>query len=275
MYEAYWNLNAKPFRNAVDRKFFFYGESYEEAYLRLLYTINESKGLLLLVGEGGCGKSFISKIFTKDMLEQGHKVALVTNPDLEPKEFLEEVLCEFGLDASNKSKGELLRELKRFLLESLKQGKHSVLIVDEAHLIQNEKTWEEIRLLLNMEEENRLLLSIIISGRPTVLDSIQKIPSLYERTGLQYRLKPLSCRETGEYIYFRMEKAGCSREIFTADGIKEVYAYSGGIPRKINNICDLSLLLGYGDNSIVVDQALVKKASIDLKGISNDSNFEK
>ena len=160
-------------------------------------------------------------------------------------------------------------------MEILKQGKHCILIIDEAHLIQNEKTWEEIRLLLNMEEENRLLLSIIVSGRPPVLDSMQKVPSLYERTGLQYRLKPLSCRETGEYIYFRMEKAGCTREIFTADGIKEIYAYSGGIPRKINNICDLALLLGYGDNAIVVDQSLVRKASSDLKGLSNDSNFEK
>lgn len=275
MYEAYWNLTAKPFRNIADRKFFFYGEVYEEAYLRLLYTINETKGLLLLTSDGGCGKSFIIKIFAKDMLEEGHKVALLTNPDLEPKEFLQEVLYSFGLDATNKTKGELLRELKRFLLETLQQGKHCILMIDEAHLIQNEKTWEELRLLLNLEEDNRLLISVILAGKPEVVESLRKVPSLAERTGLQYRIKPLTCRETGEYIYFRMEKAGCGREIFTADAIKEVYSFSGGIPRKINNICDLALLLGYGENSIVVDQPLIRKATSDLKGALSENLTER
>ena len=267
MYEAYWNLTSKPFRNTVDRKFFFYNETAEEAYLRLLYSVTDSKGLLLLTGEGGCGKSFIGKIFMKDMLEQNNKVAFVTNPDLEPKEFLQQILYEFGLEYQNKSKVELLRELKKFASENTAKGKLCTLIVDEAQLIQDPKTFEEIRLLLNLEHDGRFLISVVLLGKPEIGDIIQKIPSLVDRTGLQYQIQPLNCRETGEYIYFRMGKAGCGRDIFTEDAVKEIYAYSEGVLRKINNVCDLALLLGYGDGAIIVEPALVKKAVNDLQGV--------
>lgn len=266
MYEAYWNLTAHPFRNTTDRKFFFYNESYEEAYLRLLYSVTQSKGLLLITGESGCGKSFVTKIFSKDMMEQGYQVAFISHPDLEPIEFLQQVLYEFGLPYEGKTKSELLRELKKFALESNSKGKICILVIDDAHLVQNRKTWEEICLLLNLEQDGRFLISIVLCGKPEIADVIQKFAFLKEHTGLQYRVTPLNCRETGEYIYFRMERAGCGREIFTIDAIKEIYAYSQGIPRKINNLCDLALLLGYGDNAAVVDQALIRKALADLQG---------
>ncbi len=266
MYEAYWNLITTPFRNTSDRKFFFYGENYEEAYLRLLYSVTQSKGLFLLTGESGCGKSFITKIFSKDMLEQGYQIAFINNPDLEPYDFLQQVVYEFGLAGQGKSKVELLRELKNFALDCSQKGKICILIVDDAHLIQNRKTWEEICLFLNMEEDGRFLLSIVLCGCPEITDTIQKLPFLKERTGIQYRIPTLTCRETGEYIYFRMEQAGCVREVFTMDAVKDIYAYSQGIPRKINNLCDLALLLGSGENATVIDRNLIRKTVEDIQG---------
>lgn len=266
MYEAYWNLTEKPFRNTNNKKFFFYGESYEEAYLRLLYSISEAKGLMVLTGKGGCGKSFINKIFMKEMLEKGYQVAFITNPDLEPVELLQQILCEFGLEFQNKSKVELLKTLKEFVKENTQKDKLCIILIDEAHLIQSKKTLEEIRLLLNMESNDQSLISVVLSGRTELLDLIGKVPSLKERAGLQCNMPPLSCRETGQYIYHRMEKAGCGREIFSAEAIKEIYILTEGIPREINNICDLALLLGYGDNAIVIDQNIVRKAAQDLKG---------
>lgn len=268
MYESYWNLEEKPFRNTTDPKFFFYAETHEEAYIRMLYCITEAKGLMLLTGEGGCGKTLLCKSFLKEMLENGYRVALINNPDLEPLEFLQKIACEYGLEYKNKSKVELLETLESFIKSNAAQGSTTVLIIDEAHLIENKKTLEEIRLLLNFETDDRFPLSIVLCGRPEFGQTIRNISSLSERVALQYRLKPLSCEETGEYICFRMDKAGCGREIFTAEAVKEIFSHSGGVPRQLNHLCDLALLLGYSDSSIVVNASLAQKAIDDLKGIA-------
>lgn len=269
MYENHWNLREKPFRNFNDKKFFFYSETYEEAYLRLLYNITESQGLFLLLGDSGCGKSYLGKIFMQDMIEQGYRVAFINNPTCSPNEFLQQVLYEFGINAINKTKLELLQELKKFL-ETLQNGKSSILIIDEAHLIEDTKTVEEIRLLLNFEANNRFLLIPILLGKPEMGEMIFK-SSLKERVAMQYCLSPLTCHQTGEYIYYRLNKAGLnktdsSQEIFTPETVRDIYTITGGIPREINRVCDLALLLGYGENSKVVDSALIRKAVENIKG---------
>ncbi len=270
MYESYWNLTTNPFRNITDRNFFFYGKDYEEANLRLLYNITQSKGLLLLTGESGCGKSFVTKIFTQDMLGQGYQVAFISNPDLEPIEFLQQTLYEFGLSYEGKSKVELLRDLKHLAMETNNRGKQCILIVDDAHLIQSKKTWEEICLLLNLEQDGRFLFSIILNGQPELLTVIAKYPFLKERTALQYRINALNLRETGQYLSFRLAQAGAGRELFTLDAIKEIFSYSQGVPRKINNLCDIALLIGYGENAVMIDQTIVHKAIEDIQGISHN-----
>lgn len=264
MYETYWNLMEKPFRNVTDKKYFVYTETYEEAYLRLLYSATESQGLFLLTGEGGCGKTFLAKVFVQDMLEQGHRVAMIGSPTFAPEQFLQQILCEFGVDCSNRSRLELLQELRRFLA-TVPQDKRCILFLDNAHLVPNTPVVEDIRMLLTLESGSRLLLAPVLIGRPELGDLVART-SLRERVALQYRLSPLSCAETAEYIYSRMEKAGCGREIFTQDAVREIHAASGGVPSEINHICDLALLLGYGENAIVVEQGLAGKAIEDLKG---------
>lgn len=265
MYETYWNLKEKPFRNIIDKKFFFYAETYEEAYLRLLYNVGEAQGVFLLLGQSGCGKSLVAKLFMQDMLEQGYRVALIKNPAVAPHEFLQQILYECGITVPNLSKLEMLKELKKIAESG--EGKNYILLIDEAHLIQDMNTWEEIRLLSDLEDKgnNRLCLLPILIGKPEIKDILAKT-NLKGRIGLQYQIRPFNCRETGEYIYYRMEKAGAMREIFTADAVKEIYTATRGIPRDINNVCDLALLLGYGDNAIVIERALILKAMADLRG---------
>ncbi|WP_372366368.1 ExeA family protein [Candidatus Uabimicrobium sp. HlEnr_7] len=266
MYESYWNLLEKPFQNISDPKFLFYGETYEEAYIRLLYSVTESKGLMLLTGEGGNGKTFVCKNFCRETRKQGYQVAFIANPDLEPIEFLQSILSEFNLDYKNKSKLELFKELENFILENAKNGSTTIIVVDEAQSISNQKTLEEVCVLLNIDCIDRIPINVVLAGKPELSQTVLQVPSLYERVGLRYRLRPLNLHETGEYILFRLDKAGCQRDIFTADAVKEVYEHTNGLPRKINNICDLALLLGYGEGSIVVDKHLIKKAVEDLKG---------
>lgn len=264
MYEEYWNLSEKPFRNVADRKYFFYAENYEESYLRLLYNVSEAQGVFFLFGESGTGKSLLSRIFMQDMQEQGYRVALVSNPSHDPHEFLQQILHEFHLEFRNKSRLEIIRDLKEFAQEQTDE-KGCILLVDEAHLISNTAVFEEIRLLLNLETSNRYLISPVLIGKPDLLDTISKT-SLKERMGLRSCLRPLTCRETGEYIYYRLEKSGCSQEIFSAEAIQEIFSATGGLPRDINNICNLALLLGYGEGAVFIDKKIVQKAVADLRG---------
>jgi general secretion pathway protein A len=268
MYESYWNLLEKPFQNISDPKFLFYGNTYEEAYVRLLYSVTESKGLILLTGEGGNGKTFVCKNFCRETKKQGYQVAFIANPDLEPIEFLQSILSEFRLDYKNKSKLELFKELENFICENAKNGSTTIIVVDEAQTIRNKNTLEEICILLNIDFTNRIPINVVLAGKPELSQTVSQVTSLNELIGLRARLRPLNLQETGEYILFRLDKAGCQREIFTSDAVKAVYENSGGLPRKINNICDLALLLGYGQSSIVVDSTLVNKAVEDLKGNS-------
>lgn len=266
MYESHWNLLEKPFQNISNPKFSFYGETYEEAYVRMLYSVTESKGLMLLTGEGGNGKTFICKKFCREMQMQGYQTAFIANPDLEPIEFLQSILSEFKLDYKNKSKLEIFKELEQFIVENAKNGSTTIIVIDEAQTIHNQKTLDELCVLLNIDCIDRLPLNIVLAGKPELSQIVNKVPSLYERIGMRYRLSPLSLKETGEYIFFRLEKANCKRELFTSDAVKEIYQHTKGLPRQINNVCDLALLLGYGEGSIVVNQLLVKKAIDDLKG---------
>lgn len=265
MYENYWNLKEKPFRNTTDRKYFFYGDVYEESYLRFLYSVNESQGLLVLFGESGCGKSLLCKIFMQDMLDQGYKVAFIDNPASSPREFLQQTLFEFGMGFEEKSKIELWRTLRNFV-ESSSTEKCCILLIDEAHLIRDPNIFEEIRLFMNIERDNKFLLHPILVGRSELLETISKT-SLRTRVALQARLAPLDLKSTGEYIYYRVRKSGGMRDIFKEDAIREIYNATQGIPREINNICDLALLIGCGEEAIIVDQALAIKAVTEYKSI--------
>lgn len=264
MYQNYWNLKDKPFRNIADKKFFLYAQTYEEAYVRLLYGVSESQGLFMLLGEGGCGKSLLSKLFCQDLQEQGYRVAAIANPVLNAEEMLQMVLLEFGITCSSQSKVGIYREFRKMAQESSNE-KGYVLVVDDAHLITDMGVFQEMRLLLNLESNNRFLITPILVGKPELAGIVQKTP-LKDRTGLQYHIQPLNYRETGEYIYYRLNKAGATRDIFTVDAVKEVYSATQGIPREINNVCDVALLLGYADNVVAVEPDLVRKAVADLRG---------
>jgi general secretion pathway protein A len=264
MYQNYWNLREKPFRNTADKKFFLYAPTYEEAYVRLLYSVTESQGLFMLMGEGGCGKSLLCKLFCQDLLEQGYRVAAIANPTLNAEEFVQMMLLEFGIPCSNLSKLGIYREFRKLSQEN-KDEKGYVLVVDEAHLLTDMGIFQEIRLLLNLESNNRFFITPILLGKPELTGIVSK-SALKDRISLQYQIQPLNCRETGEYIYYRLNKAGAAREIFTVDAIKEVYIATQGIPREINNLCDVALLLGYAENSITVDANLARKAVADLRG---------
>ncbi|MCD6265936.1 MAG: AAA family ATPase [Deltaproteobacteria bacterium] len=263
MYLEYWGLEKYPFENVPDPDFMYYSQEHEEALVRLVYAAKRSKGAALLTGEVGCGKTTLSKVFIQKLSEDNYDIGLMTNPSLAPSDFLKEILYQLGLSPDTNSKADFLAILNKRLLENMKQDKATLLIIDEAQLIFRQ-TFEEIRLLLNFQLNNRFLLTLLLIGQPELRDIIKDIKQLDQRIAIRYHLNPLNFEQTVRYIVFRLKKAGLKRSIFTKQAVAEVFNYSQGIPRNINNICDMSLLIGFSSKTKVIDSNIIKDVIKDL-----------
>jgi len=213
----------------------------------------------MLTGEVGCGKTTISNVFKEKLQNGKFDIGMITNPSLSSIELLQEILYQLGSDVHYNTKLQLIHALHNKVMGNLKGGKETIVIIDEAHLIKEEETYEELRLLLNLQDDNRFLLTLILVGQPELKELIGKIPQFEQRIPIKYHLSPLNFIDTFKYMQFRLKKAGITKNIFTGDAAKKIYEYSGGIPRKINNICDMSLLAGFIDQARVIDHLIIKK----------------
>jgi type II secretory pathway predicted ATPase ExeA len=258
MYEKFWGLREPPFENVPDPRFLYLSAKHEEALMRLLYAVNGRKGSAILTGEIGCGKTLLSRVLLRKLMDKRFEVVLIANPSLPPISFLREILFQMGVKENFRQKVDILREINKKLLENVKKDKETILIIDEAHLIiNNRQVMEEIRLLLNFQFDERFLLTLILIGQPELKYGISKMPQLEQRIAIKYHLDPLSPSETERYMHFRLKTAGLIQNIFTDKAVNEIYEYSQGIPRKINNISDLSLLIAYSKKEKVVNSNIV------------------
>ena len=258
MYLDYWGLNTFPFENVPDPDFMYYSPEHEEALVRLLYAVKRMKGAALLTGEIGSGKTTLSRVFIQQLPDSEFDIGLITNPSLNALDFIKEVHYQLGLESKSNSKSDLLIILNNRLLENINKGRSTLLIIDEAQLIFGE-TFEEIRLLLNFQMNDRFLMTFLLIGQPELRDMIRGYKQLDQRIAIRYHLNPLSEEETRNYIRFRLEKAGGRGEVFLDKAYQVIFNYSGGIPRKINNVCDLSLLIGFSMKVRVIDADLAQK----------------
>jgi general secretion pathway protein A len=263
MYLEYWGLKEYPFENVPDPKFMYYSAEYEEALVRLLYAVQRKKGAAMLTGEVGCGKTTLSRVLIQKLSEIDCDLGLITNPSLEPLEFLKEICYQFGLNPEKDMKVDLWNLIKTRILDNEKMDKSTVLIVDEAQLASKE-TFEEIRLLLNFQLSDRFLLTLILIGQPELQGIIRDIKQLDQRIAIKFHLEPLNRDEVTEYISSRLKKAGTEKEIFTLDAVSEVYQFSEGIPRKINNVCDMSLMIGFISKIRLIEGLTIKKVAKDI-----------
>lgn len=259
MYLDYWGLKKYPFENVPDPEFMYYSQEHREALVRLVYAVNRKKGAALLTGEVGSGKTLLSRVFIQQLSRQEFDIGLITNPSLETLDFLKEILYQLDLSFRTDSKTELLNILNARLLENMHKKRTTILIVDEAQLVHSD-CFEEIRLLLNFQLNEQFLLTCVLIGQPELKDIIRKYKQLDQRIAIRYHLNPLNYEETLKYIAYRLEKAGRSPDhIFTPEALDEIFIYSEGIPRKINNVCDLCLLIGFSTKEKVIADDIVKR----------------
>ncbi len=259
MYEQYWGLKEKPFENTPDPKFFYASSQHEEALARMLYTVRETKGAGLLTGIYGCGKTLLSRALLKELQKDIYKVAIISNPKLNEVELLRMIAYNLGYSDVPTSKADVLIKLENIFKENLMDGKKTVLIIDEAHAIDDYNIFEEIRLLLNYQLEDKFLVTILLLGQPELKEKIENIKQLNQRIAMRYHLKPLSKEETSAYIEHRLNVVQSKINPFLEDAIEIIYQHSGGIPRRINHICDIALLTGMGAKVKTINDELIKE----------------
>ena len=257
-YTQYWGLRALPFDNVPDPRFYVPCTQHDAALRWLSYGIQTRKGILLLTGDIGCGKTLLSRRLIVGLPPAGYDVALVANPALTPSELLEEVLSQFGLGLGQ-SKAARLQTLNERLQANEQRGVSSVLVVDEAQSIESSNGFEELRLLTNFQLNDRYLLTVVLIGQPELRDRVANIPQLNQRIAVRAHLGPFTAEETTAYITARMGAATDRTDIFTKEAMAIIYEQSRGIGRLINALCDQCLFAGAIEEVSQIDDRLVQR----------------
>ena len=259
MYEEYWGLHTLPFENVPDPRFLYRSSQHEEALMRLLYATKSQKGAAMLTGEIGCGKTTLSRAFIQELSSDEYEIGLIANPCLSPTDLLKEILYQLGVEKSVEDKTEMLHTLNEKMLENLNEGKKTIVIIDEAQAIESDTTLEELRLLLNFQLNEKFLVTLILIGQPELRVKVVKIKQLDSRISIRYHLQHLDLNNTIKYIIFRLKVAGLKKNIITKEAVEKIYSYTGGVPREINNICDLALLDGFSTKAELIDSKIIQK----------------
>ncbi|MFQ5553200.1 MAG: ExeA family protein [Thermoplasmata archaeon] len=260
MYEAHHGLSQAPFQNVPDPAFFCPLAAHQEALEKLLYAVQYSKGGAVLTAEAGCGKSTLSRVFLLQLKEEKYDIGLVINPSLPPEELLFEIALQLGLRPASSQRGALFRLLNDHVLANANEDRATVVIIDEAHVINHEAAFEDLRMLLNFQLNDRYLLSLILTGLPELRTKLDGLPAFNQRMAFRLNLSPLNKEETPGYVQFRLKKAGATRQIFTDEAIRMIYRETGGVPRNINKLCDLCLYESWRRKAKKVDVSLVRLA---------------
>ena len=266
MYRKFFNLQTSPFGTSPDPRFLYMMPHTREALAGLEYGISERKGFTVLTGEVGTGKTTLLRCALASLGQRRVHTSFVFNPLLDPLDFLEFVLTDFGLTPNSRTKSGMLLQLNRWLIERFRMKETCVVVVDEAQNLSWELL-EEIRLLTNLESSSEKLLQIVLSGQPELDEKLRhpSVRQLRQRIFLWCRTQSLTAEQTGEYIAERLRIAGTTDAIFSPEAIQLIYTYSTGIPRTINLICEHSLILGYVEQINVIPESLIAQVAADLE----------
>jgi general secretion pathway protein A len=249
MYESYWQLRQKPFDNTADPQFYFPGEPHQAALLKLRYAVENRRGGALLAGAAGTGKTLVAAMLRTVLGESCSPFVRLLYPQM-PTDELMAYLAD-ALDGAAQASGnglhDSVRRIEHALDESTRRGRHLVLLVEEAHLIEDPHTLETLRLLLNFGGDGAAAMTLILAGQPGILPILQRMPQLEERLGVKCLLRPFTVQETAEYVAHRLRAAGATRTIVEPEAIPILHELTRGVARQINRLCDLALLIGFAE----------------------------
>jgi general secretion pathway protein A len=272
MYLEHFGLTEYPFSLTPDPRFAVVTPAYTEILAGLYYGIEMAKGLTVVTGEVGTGKTMALRWIIR-RLQSGVLASYIVNPHLTVDDFYHHLASMLGIKQwSNKS--ELLTQLATLLEQRHQRGLRTILIVDEAHEL-SDQVLEEIRLLLNFENDTAKFLQVILTGQPELTDRLRQpnLRQLKQRVALRCQVNVIpGVEEVGKYITERLKIAGNSKaNLFDPDSIELIYQYSEGIPRQVNNLCDNALLTAYSLGKKRISRAIIEEVAANLDMVPDRS----
>jgi type II secretory pathway predicted ATPase ExeA len=250
MYETYWQLQEKPFENCADPRFYYPGESPQAALLKLRYAVENNRGGALMAGTAGTGKTLVVAMLRNLLGEKYAPFVHLVFPQMDTADllgYLADSLEGSPSNGDNHGVQTSIQRIERFLSENSRQGRHAVIVVDEAHLLTRPQTWEALRLLLNFQTAGQPSLTLLLAGQTALLPMLERMPQLDERLGVKCLLRAFNEEDTAAYVTHRLKVAGARRTIVNSDAFAALHELTGGVARRINRLCDLALLIGYAE----------------------------
>lgn len=272
-YLDYFELDQEPFSNAPVSRFYYDSAQHSQALVRLMFALNAMKGLAILSGGIGAGKTTLARRLLDALDEREYEAALlvIIHRDITSDWLLRRIAIQLGVEQPNSDKLILLSQLYRRLVEIYESGKKAVVLIDEAQMLDTRELMEEFRGLLNLEVPERKLLSFVFFGLTEIEDNLRKDPPLAQRVALKVRLDPFDPHSTEAYVRHRLRMAGATRAIFDESALAAVHEATGGVPRLINTVCDNALLEGALIRESLITREVIESVAQNLGLLDEES----
>jgi type II secretory pathway predicted ATPase ExeA len=265
-YLKYFKLHEHPFSNVVDSRFFYNSQQQSESLTKLKYAVDTRKGLAVVIGNIGAGKTTLARKMLEELDEENYEAALlvIIHSTVSSDWLFKKFAIQLGVKNIPENKVELLSEIYKRLNEIHEEGKKAVVLIDEVQMLNSREIMEEFRGILNMEMTEGKMVNFVFFGLPELENVLSLDEPLKQRVAVRIRLTAFSEENTKDYIKHRLSIAGSGNEIFSEEAISLVYNYSRGIPRLINTICDNALLEGFLFKKTLIDEQTIKTVAVDL-----------
>lgn len=266
-YRSFFGLNAEPFSNAPQTDTYYSSSQHERALHKLTYAVENAKGLALLVGQVGSGKTMLARRMLAHLPEDRFMAVLlvIVHSGFGADWLLKRIALQLGVTNPSPEKLTLVSQLYRRLLRLHEQNKTVVVLIDEAQMLAGKEIMEELRGLLNLEAPGKKLINFILCGLPELDETLGVDEPLRHRVAVRCELRPFSVEESAQYVRHRLERAGAQRTIFSAEALSVLHAWSGGVPRTLNTLCDNALFEAALSHTHLIEGELVERVARDLK----------
>lgn len=265
-YLDFYGLSQEPFSVMPVTRFYYHSEQHDRALEKLQYAVSTMKGLAVLIGDLGTGKTMLARRLLDSLPEDEYDASLmvIVHSDVDSTWLLRRIAAQLGVEEPAHQKVDILSQLYERLAQISDAGKKAVILIDEAQMLRKPSLMEEFRGLLNLELPDKKLLSFVFFGLPELDECLKADPPLAQRVAVKHRLNPFKPETTAAYIHHRMTLAGADDEIFVPEACAMIHDHSNGVPRLINIICDNALFEGYVRKKGKIDTTVVENVTADL-----------